>query len=354
MKKNVKKYTIIIILSMIIILALVLGIVGLNANKFKLDISNTNITKDTYIQIMNQNISDVTKYFREKGINNTDSDFWNKEVEGKTAYEVLTDKTLDELKYITAVYQIAEEKGYIEKGSLENIWDRMEKENKSREKSIKEGKPVYGLSEFSIDTFLEYEMDTLQKSYCEVLDNEGMNITDADREKYYNENKDKLFVKDDDISISYIKIDYEQQGLSDEQYQSYKDTLTQIYKNSGENNHLQDLVKDNSQLNSYFEHIDLKSSEIGAYSRVIPDILEYAYDLKPNEMTSVIDENGSLYLIECTDRVDYDYQPLDSVRDNINKTLREENYEKIVKERAEKLVVNVNVDNLYKFTKRNI
>lgn len=352
MKNKTRKYIIVIAVTVILI-TLVMCVVGYNLSRFKLSISDSIITKETYLQIMNKNVPEVTKYFKEKGVSNSGRDFWVTSIDGEIPYKVLTDKTLDELKYIAAVYEIAQEKKYIEKDALKTLSERIEQENKTRKESIEKGEPVYGLAEFSADTFLEYEMDTLQKMYCDDIENDGMEITDTQREKYYNENKDRLFNKNDDISISYIKIDYEQQG-SDEKYQLYKDMLNQMYKSCIGGSHIQDLIKDYPQINSYFKHLDLKSAEIGAYTRSIPDILEYSYDLKPNETTTVIDENGCLYLIECTDRVYYDYHTIDTVRENIDKILREENYEKILQERADKLVVNANLENIYKFTKRNI
>ena len=352
MNKLTKK-VLIIICSILIVVAIVVGVLIFNFNKFNLDISGSKITQDTYVQIMHDKVSDVSKYFKEKGSNGVNKEFWTKEIDGQVPYKVLTDKTMEQLKLITATYQIAEEKGYIEKGSLENIWQRLDQENKSRKEKIKKGQPVYGLAEYDMDTFLEYEMDTLQKLYCENEDNEGMKISEEERQKYYDKHKSNLFVKNDDISISYIKVDFEQLGLSEEEQENYKSMMKELDKNLN-GRHLQDAVKDYPQLNELFEHIDLKSAEVSSYTKVIPDILDYAYELNQNEMTDVIDENGCLYLIECTDRVDYDYQPLETVRDNIDKILREDHYNEIVKKRADKLVVNVKMDKLYNFTKRNI
>lgn len=339
-----------------VLVSAIIVIMAINYNTFELDISGNKITKDTYIQIMHNKVSDVAKHFKDKGVLNIDKEFWTKEIDGQIPYKVLTDKTVQELKQITAVYQIAFENNHIEKNSLENIWQRLDNENKARKEKIKNGQPVYGLAQYDMNTFLEYEIDTLQKLYCDNENNEGMKITDSQRQQYYDEYKDRLFVKNDDISISYIKVNFEQEDLSQEDYKKYKDMLNDVYLDylKGKDKILDDIVNKYPNIKQYFKHIDLKSEEVGSYTKVIPDILEYSFKLKPNEMTNVIDENGCLYLVQCTNRTYHDYQPLDSVRNNIDKILREENYNEIIQKRANNLVVNVKMDKLYNFTRKNI
>ena len=45
---------------------------------------------------------------------------------------------------------------------------------------------------------------------------------------------------------------------------------------------------------------------------------------------------------------------MEEIKDNINKTLREENYDKIVAERAEKAEVEGDMERIYFFMKKNI
>lgn len=90
------------------------------------------------------------------------------------------------------------------------------------------------------------------------------------------------------------------------------------------------------------------------YSRSIGDVLEYAWNLQAGESTAVLDENGCFYLIECTDRKANEPTPMEEIKDNINKTLREENYDKIVAERAEKAEVEGDMERIYFFMKKNI
>mgnify|MGYP001160386701 FL=1 len=72
---------------------------------------------------------------------------------------------------------------------------RMEEENKMRAEKIENGEPVFGLSKFTTELYMEYEMDSFQKRYCENLKNEGMEITEEERVQYYEKKKMHSFKK---------------------------------------------------------------------------------------------------------------------------------------------------------------
>ena len=117
---------------------------------------------------------------------------------------------------------------------------------------------------------------------------------------------------------------------------------------------LSDLAGEDERLSPYLEHVDITADELNLYSRSISDILGYAWDLDTGESTSVLDENGCLYLIECTERKANNEIAVDEVKDNINKTLREERYDEIIVERAANISVECDMKQIYSFMKKNI
>lgn len=335
-------------------LGVIFGLLGAAHQPWSLTISQQVISENTYTQMMNDTVAEVSKYFREKGAGGVDSGFWETSFQNEVPYRVLTDKTLERLKYIAAIYETAEEKGYLPAGSLENIEERLEQENERRQTAIQNGDPVYGLSAYTLDTFLEYEMDSLQKLYCEDVDNEGMTLSDEECQAYYDEYKDALFTKNDDISLSYIKISNTLGELSEEEYAHLKERMEAVYQECENGLSLKEAVANDAELSPYWEEISLKSAEVAAYSRSIPDILEYSAELQPGEMTDVIDEGAFLYLVQCTDRTEYDYYPLDEVRNNVEKTLREQHYEALITERASKMPIDTEIEALYQYTKEKV
>ena len=322
--------------------------------KFELSIHEKPISKEEYLYVMNQQIYDVSNELTENRDIQIDEKFWETEIEGTVPYKKLADQTIEQLKYYRAVYETAIEEGYVEYADYEHMIKRMEEENKMRAEKIENGEPVFGLSKFTTELYMEYEMDSFQKRYCENLKNEGMEITEEERVQYYEKNKDALFQKNDDITLDYIKIPYLSENMTEDQKELLEKELISIYKSMDGSQTLQKLVAENEMLSPYFSHEELLSSEVSSKAKAIGDVLELGYELKIGESTQVVDENGALYLVQCTAKNDYDYFTVDEVKDNINKELREQHYNSMIEKKAEDLEVDGDMKKVYDFTKKHI
>lgn len=325
-----------------------------NQTGFQLKINGEKIDKEEYLDTVNEQINQVSQYFYEKAGITLKGNAWEKEIEGEVPYRVLTDQVIGQLKHTAAVFDLAKEKGYIEETGYQALKKKMEEENEARANKIKKGEPVYGLSNFSLKLYKEYSMDAIQKQYCSDLDNEGMKVTDEDRQAYYDQQKDKIFRQNDDITLDYIKIEYLASEMDEEQYRILKDKMTELHGKISDKEPLSDLIQREELLMPYYTHQELLSGDIGAYGRIMGDVLDYAAELQKGEVTQVIDENGALYLIQCADRNVNDYYPLDTVKDNINKSLREANYESILSKKAAGYEVKGNMERIYTYTKQQV
>ena len=334
---------------------IIAAIIVLFAQKdsFSLKINDNEISKEEFLAAAAQKRYEVVSYFSEKGGGNVDAKFWEEAVGGELPYEKLTQEAIEELKYFYAVYDMAEEKGYVEDGSYSALIKRWEEENHFRKDKIEKGEAIYGLSEYPLDLYLEYEMDSIQKCYCDDLENEGMEVTEEDRKQYYESNL-AFYQREDDRILDYVKIPYSEEGMSDKQVQELKSCLTSIYKKMDKKHSLADLAESEQLVAPYLAHADVTSSELHNYSRSMSDVLEYAWDLKAGESTTVMDENGSLYLIECTDRCENGLTPIEEVKDNINKALREQRYDKMIEQRIAEASVDGDMEYLCIFMKKHI
>lgn len=320
---------------------------------FSLTVDGKKISEQEFLAAAALRRYAVTSYFTEKTGGSVDAGFWEREMDGEIPYQKLAEEAIEELKYFHAVYGLAKEKGYIEDDTYEAFLARREAENAYRKEKIAKGEAVYGLSEYSLDLYREYEMDALQKSYCGDLENEGMDITDAQREQYYNENSG-AYVQDDDRVLDYVKIPYEEMGMGEADKQEIKDMLVAVYKKMDRENSLADLAGQEEMIAPYFEHAEIAASDVSIYSRSIGDVLGYAWDLKKGESTAVLEEGGCLYLIECTDRKENKATDISEVKDHINKALREAHYDEIIAERARTAAVECDKKQIDAFMRKNV
>lgn len=324
------------------------------SNDLELSIEKEKIPEEEFLHVISSEKHDVTQYFfREYGAE-VDENFWEQEYEGEYPYRMLVDNTLETLKKIHATYEIAKEKGNIDEAGFEALKERFELVNSDREKKIKNGEPVYGLAEFSLDVYIEYEMDELQKMYVNDPDNEGMSLSEKEGRDYYEKYKDRMFVKNDDMELEYIQIYYAALELEDNEVDSLEKDLLEISKNLSNGMTMDSLVTDYENLQPYYQHEDILSEEVSARSKEIGDVLELAEDLEKGKSTQVINQNGSLYLIRCIDRVNYDYVPYEQVENYIFKTLREENYDQLVADKAKQISVSGDMAEIYGFAEEQL
>src|SRR5699024_4286656 len=322
--------------------------------KLDLMIGNEEISEEEFIRAMNAETDDVTQYFFAKYGAQVNEDFWLKEYEGETPYKMITENTIESLLLIRAAYEIAKEKGYVDSLNYNDLLERFEEENKERARKIENGEPVYGLEEFPLDLFIEHEMDRLQKMYMSDTTNESMSISEEEGRKYYEANKERMFVKNDDFEIEFIKIYYASLGLEDGKVDALKGDLNAVYEDLTDDQTLSSIVENFPSLKPYYEHMEIMSEEVSSRAREIGDVLELAVELEDGESTKVIDQNGCLYLVRSIERVENDYEPYESVKENIFKILREENYDQIIAEKAEELDVNGDMEKVYAFTKDHL
>lgn len=322
--------------------------------KFDLKIHGREISKEEYLYVMNQQIYSVSNELTEGTDIQIDRSFWDTERDGIVPYKRLADATVEKLKYYRAVYETAVEQGYVDYPDYEHMLKRMEAENDARAAKIEKGDAVYGLSRFSAELFMEYEMDSFQKKYCENLENEGMQITDEERRQYYEEHKDALFQKNDDLTLDYVKIPYMEEGADEARKDTLFKELTAVYKKMDASHTLGEIVSGNELLKPYLYHEELLSGEVSAKAKAMGDVLELGYELDPGEPTQVADENGVLYLIQCTEKTDYDYLPMEEVKDNITKELREQSYNAIIEKKSLDLEVSGDMEYVYALTLKYI
>lgn len=321
------------------------------SKNLELSIGSEKIKDEEFLNTMNNIKLDVANEIARGNNVNIDKDFWKTEQNGELPYEVLADRVIEELKQVHGVYELAVEYGYIDSASYDEIMKRMEQENQSRSEAIKNGEVVYGLSSFSYNVYLEYEMDSFQKAYCGDLTNPGMEITEEESKAYYEENKDTMFYMYDDFTIQYVRVPYDGY-LTDEEKSEIYSQMASLYTESDTN--IGDYIDAYPALKEYYGEEEILSDEADYMSRTIGDVMDIGYSLNAGEKSAVIDQNGYLILVQCISKTENDYKPYEDVKANIEKILREEHYGQIVEEKAESLQVDCNYEDIYSFTLENI
>ena len=161
-------------------------------NQLQLTIGTHQISYEEYLACMQSVMYDTKMQIQQQYDVDYDDDFWKKKYGKKYGYEILAENTLESLKYIHAVYDLAVENGYVDDGSYEGLKKRLEQENNTRKEKLAKNDVIYGLKEYSYDLYLQYEMSSIKEQYCNDKTREGMDLTEEEIVEHYN-SRDWIF-----------------------------------------------------------------------------------------------------------------------------------------------------------------
>ena len=104
-----------------------------------------------------------------------------------------------ELNHIKACLCFAKRLNLIDDDSLEAVEERCKKENEKREKMLKNNEIVYGVTKFSFNAYLQYELTRFKLEFAEESDRikkvyQYKEITNKEQKDFYKNNKD-LFTR---------------------------------------------------------------------------------------------------------------------------------------------------------------
>ena len=108
-------------------------------NRFDLKIGEEKVGSKEYQLCMDLVKYDVKMEIQKRYDALYGEDFWEQSYEGQYGYEILADHTVEKIKYIHAVYDLAEEYGDVSDGSFAAIEKRWKQENAKRQKKVEDG-----------------------------------------------------------------------------------------------------------------------------------------------------------------------------------------------------------------------
>ena len=114
------------------------------------------------------------------------------------------EKVEEYINRVNAIYYLANTLGLCEPYSFDVIKLRMDQENALRKVKKENGEPVYGLESFTLNTYFQYMLDTVEadlKTYLEsCVDNEVI----ARAREYYEENKESFRYREEVVYTSEV------------------------------------------------------------------------------------------------------------------------------------------------------
>ncbi len=149
-------------------------------------------------------------------------------------------------------------------------------------------------------------------------------VSDDDVKKYYEENKEARYSKQEMVRASHIlikTIDEKGQPVSDEDKVAALETIKELKKKVDEpDSDFAEIARESSECPSGKR----SGGDLNFFPRhnaMVEPFAKAAYDLKPGEVSDIVETQFGYHIIKCTDRQKAEVTPLEDVKDSIKNLL---------------------------------
>lgn len=304
-------------------------------------VGENRISREEYSWAMYAARDDILSVHSARGIS---LDHWDAETELGLPYEMVTERAVQILREYYAITDLAEERGYLEDGSFAALQKQLEEENRQRNEAISSGGIVTGLTSFDLEQYIAYRTGSLRRLFCDDDTNSEMQVTEAEVRQRYETEKSSLYTMEDSVVLHYIQIDTSLESGS------LEEDVRLLRQRAVDCGSLEEAMKDMPHLQEYYRELTVDGANYAVYARGYADLLSFSAELQTGDISEVICRDGLLCLIECAQRIDHDFQPLENVYAVVERSIQEERYDALVSERTEQMNAEYDADALYRYT----
>lgn len=301
----------------------------------RLEVDGFRISQEEYLRAMYQARNDVLSDHAAAGYSLTD---WSAETPLGDPCQLTAQRALEILSEYYAVSTLAVERGYLADAGYEAMLENLEETNRQRQEALDSGAMVTGIPHFSAEDYLTYRATSLRLEFCNDPDNPETQVTPEELRQRYEADRDNLYRQPDDLELVFLLAD------------AADDTLEQAFREAREMGELAAALEANPQLNAYYQEISVDPGNYGVYARSHGDILAWAADLQTGELSQVIRQDDRLCLVQCLQRTEHPYVPLEEVQSVVAQSIRESRYDALIAQRMEHTEIRGDLQALYRFT----
>lgn len=194
---------------------------------------------------------------------------------------------------------------------------------------------IYGPINYCERDYFNYLHSNLLIKLKDNLGENEFKISEDDMKKLYDLTKDKNYKNPDDIKISYVKVSGvdEKGNLKNDKkaVAKFKSDELKAKINAGES--FENIIKTQSvQGNVKIEVGDkeFNSSNRRSEGENASNLLNVAEVLKLGQISAVVEEGDSFYILKCTERKGMGYRTYDEVKGSVKSNYVDEKFEEMI------------------------
>lgn len=122
------------------------------------------------------------------------------------------------------------------------------------------------------------------------------------------------------------------------------------YQSHSANRPAEDTLQVGACIRQYCAKLAIGGNEYAAYAKSYATLLCYADGLQTGDISDMISEYGTIFVIECTERVKNDYVPFESLTSVLEQSVRNQRYDCMIQERILQSKIEYDAEKLYQYT----
>ena len=304
----------------------------------RLEVAGFRIGEQEYLQAMYRARNEVLSDHAAQGISLRD---WERETPLGDPRELTVQRALEILAEYYAVSTLAVERGYLADAGYDAMLRELEQTNQQRKEALASGTIITGIPSFTVEDYLTYRSSGLKLQFCSDPDNPEYAVTPEEIRQRYEADRDSLYRQPDAMELRFLLADVPS-GEAEE--------LEKTFAQARELGDLAAAVKALPRLADCYQEISVHPGNYGAYARSHGDVLAWAAELQPGELSQVFRREDRLCLIECLGRTANTYVPLEEVESIVVQSIRESRYDALIARRMEEMEIAGDLKQLYRFT----
>lgn len=270
---------------------------------------------------------------------------WDVRTELGLPLEMVAERTVEILKEFYAINTLAVERGYLQDASFAALEEARQALNKNNQEAIAAGEIVTGLTNYTLERYIDYRTAGLRRQFCYDESNPEMAVTEQELRLRYEQDKDIFYALPDSFILSWIEIRHRPE---------LETQAEQLRLDAAEAGSLAEVMARYPELAACHREESFEGRDYGTYEREYSLLLAYADELDAGEISQVICRDGWIWLLECVQRRENGYVDFDSVAAVVRGTVREERYDALVAQLAGQIDAEYDAEALYRYTARQL
>jgi len=272
-------------------------------------------------------------------------DFWTRSYGGETPRQWLLRRTLEECVRFQVELGWGKREGLLPGTSYGEFLRALDRENERRRVALAKGEPIYGPQQYGEDEYFTYVIGNLRLRVQERLADSEFRVSKQDLQQYYESVKGRYFDRGYRVKVWAIEVmvGKGEGGAQSHTEQEAQARITEAKARLDKGEAFEEVAAAYNENGGLHEQVfDYETSQMADRSRMAAARREAAMRLSEGEVSEVLREMNTCYILKCVKKDALGYLPFEEVEEPLRRMYTRDRYEQRVDEMVKSATIKVN------------